>query len=54
MEFLAGVVATLFLEFIGYKIVMFEKRRRIRKTYVPPSGSPPSGRPIKDYPEEPR
>ncbi len=53
MEFLAGIIFTLFIGFIGYKFDLAIKRKKARAAYIPPNGSRPvapggDGRP-KDY-----
>jgi hypothetical protein len=50
MEFLAGVISTIVISFIGYKIFkVFERRRIVRDAYIPPSTRPRPG--PKDYPD---
>ena len=39
MEFLAGIIFTLFIGFIGYKIDQANKRKKTREAYIPPAGS---------------
>lgn len=52
MEFIAGVLVTLIVEFIGYRIwKTLERRQEIRDAYIPP-GSQGARRPrpeARDY-----
>ena len=47
MEFLAGIVFTLFVGFIGHKINQSIKKKKAREAYVPVK----TQRPIKDFPD---
>jgi hypothetical protein len=51
MEVLAGIIFTLCVEFIGYKIYQSRERRKARSAYVPPSRLRTDMR-IKDYPDK--
>ncbi len=47
MEFLAGVLVTLFVEFIGYEVYKSRERKKARTAYIPPAPKP---RPVpRDY-----
>ena len=37
MEFLGGILLTLFIEFIAWKIYKARERRKVLGTYIPPS-----------------
>ena len=48
MEFIAGIIFTLFVEFIGYKIYQSRQRRKERERM--PAGYKPQATP-KDFPD---
>ena len=42
MEFVAGIIFTLLIGFIAYKIDQSVKKRKARDAYIPPSGPRPN------------
>lgn len=49
MEFIAGIIFTLVVGFIGNKAYQSYKRKQQRKAYIPPSGPRPDL--PRDYPD---
>lgn len=49
MEFFYGIIFTLVVGFVGWKLYQARERRKARKAYVPPGNG---GRPVKDYPSD--